>query len=174
MMKTLLGAAAGACLLLAVPARAHVTLEQASGLAGSYQKLTFRVGHGCGASPTTSITVMLPETVTGTKPMPKPGWNIRMVEGKLSVPVESHGRQITAAVREVTWTGGPLPDDYIDEFTVQSKLPAETGKLYFKVVQQCANGSVAWDEMPGAPGAVLKAPAPVLDVLPAQGQPHQH
>lgn len=174
MTRSLFGAALGACLLLAAPARAHVTLEQASGTAGSYQKLTFRVGHGCGASPTMAITVMLPETVTGTKPMPKPGWKIRTVEGKLSVPVESHGRQITTAVREVTWTGGPLPDEYIDEFTVQSKLPADTGKLYFKIVQQCANGSVAWDEMPGEAGAVLKAPAPVLDVLPAQSPVHQH
>lgn len=174
MTRNLILAAAAACSLLAAPARAHVTLEQASGLAGSYQKLTFRVGHGCDGSPTRAITVMLPESVTGAKPMPKPGWKIRTVEGKLSVPVESHGRQIATAVREVTWRGGPLEDAYFDEFTVQAKLPAEAGKLYFKIVQECVKGSLAWDELPGDAGVKLKAPAPVLNVLPAEGAAHQH
>jgi uncharacterized protein YcnI len=170
MQKTLMIAAA----LLAAQAHAHVTLEQTTGVADSYQKLTFRVGHGCDGSATKAITVMLPESVTGTKPMPKAGWKIRTVEGKLSVPVESHGRKIAAAVREVTWSGGPLPDEYFDEFTVQAKLPAEAGKLYFKVVQECVKGTVAWDELPGEAGVKVKAPAPVLTVVPAEGAVHQH
>jgi uncharacterized protein YcnI len=106
--------------------------------------------------------------------MPKPGWNIRLVEGKLAVPVESHGRRIASAVREVSWSGGPLPGAYYDEFSVQVKLPAEPGKLYFKIVQQCEKGSVAWDELPGEAGVKVKAPAPVLNVLPAEGAVHQH
>lgn len=170
MKKTLIAAA----IVLAQSAQAHVTLDQPTGPAGTYQKLTFRVGHGCDGSPTKAITVTLPENVTGAKPMAKPGWKISLVQGKLSVPVESHGRAITTAVREVSWTGGPLPDEYIDEFTIQAKLPAEPGKVYFRVVQQCAKGSVAWDEMPGDPGAKVLAPAPVLNVLPADGAAHQH
>jgi uncharacterized protein YcnI len=148
--KTFLIAAA----LLASSAQAHITLEQDSARAGSYQKLTFRV--------------------IGAKPMPKAGWNIRLVEGKLAVPVESHGQSIASAVREVNWSGGPLPDAYYDEFSVQVKLPAEPGKLYFKIVQQCEKGSVAWDELPGEAGVKVKAPAPVLNVLPAEGAVHQH
>eukprot|EP01032_Pedospumella_encystans_P023293 gene23294-26366_t len=145
---------------LNVAAQAHVTLEQATGQASSYQKLTFRVGHGCDGSPTKAITVILPESVTGAKPMPKPGWKIDTVQGKLSVPVESHGRKITTAVREVTWRGGPLADEHFDEFTVQAKLPAEPGKLYFKIVQECVKGSMAWDELPGEAGVKVLAPAP--------------
>lgn len=165
-----------AAVLLATQAQAHVTLEQTSGVADTYQKLTFRVGHGCDGSPTKSITVLLPESVVGTKPMQKAGWKIKTVEGKLSVPVESHGRKISTAVREVKWSGGPLADEFFDEFTVQSKLPAEAGKLYFRVVQECVKGSMAWDEMPGEAGVKLKAPAPFLDVLPADkaAQQHQH
>ncbi|MES2263278.1 MAG: YcnI family protein [Pseudomonadota bacterium] len=160
--------------VLAPLAQAHVTLEQGSAQAGTYQKLTFRVGHGCDGSATKAITVMLPESVTGAKPMPKAGWKIRTVDGKLSTPVESHGKTIASAVREVTWSGGPLDDAYFDEFTMQVKLPPEAGKVYFKVVQQCVKGSIAWDEMPGAAGVQLKAPAPALDILPAQGAVHQH
>ncbi|KQV84880.1 hypothetical protein ASD15_06935 [Massilia sp. Root351] len=174
MKKILVFAAAAAGALLSAQVYAHVTLEQATGLAASYQKLTFRVGHGCDGSPTRAVTVMLPESVTGAKPMPKPGWKIRTVEGKLSVPVESHGRKITTAVREVTWSGGPLEDAYFDEFTVQVKLPAEAGKLYFKIVQECVKGSMAWDELPGEAGVKVLAPAPVLNVLPAEGAAHQH
>ena len=155
-------------------AQAHVTLEQASAPAGSYQKLTFHVGHGCDGAATTGITVMLPESVTGAKPMPKAGWNISTTEGKLSVPVESHGKAVTSAVREISWKGGPLPDAWYDEFTMQVKLPDDAGKLYFKVVQQCGKTGVVWDEMPGDANVKLKAPAPMLDVLPASASAHQH
>ena len=162
-------------LALAPAARAHVVLDQASGVAGSYQKLVFRVGHGCDGSATTGLTVTLPESVTGAKPMPKADWKITLVEGKLSVPVESHGRTVTSAVREVAWKGGPLPDAYFDEFVVQAKLPDTPGKLYFRVVQQCEKGSVAWDEIAGDNGVMPKAPAPVFEVLPAgPSAPHQH
>lgn len=138
-------------------AHAHVTLEQSSAQAGAYQKLTFRVGHGCQGSPTRAITVMLPESVTGAKPMPKFGWTV------------------TGAVREVKWSGGPLLDEHYDEFTMQVKLPADAGKVYFKVVQDCVKGSTAWDEMPGAADVKLKAPAPVLEILAAPGgHAHQH
>jgi uncharacterized protein YcnI len=52
--KTFLIAAA----LLASSAQAHITLEQDSARAGSYQKLTFRVGHGCDGSPKAPAPVL--------------------------------------------------------------------------------------------------------------------
>lgn len=154
--------------------QAHVTLEQGSAAAGSYQKLIFHVGHGCEGAATTGITVMLPESVIGAKPMPKAGWKISTAEGKLSVPVESHGKAITSAVREISWKGGPLPDAWYDEFVMQVKLPEQPGKLYFKVIQQCGKTGVAWDEMPGETPVKLKAPAPVLEVLPPASPAHPH
>ncbi len=163
-----------AAAMLASTAQAHITLEQSSAPAGAYQKLTFRVGHGCEGAATSGLTVMLPESVIGAKPMPKAGWKITAVDGKLSVPVESHGKSITSAVREISWKGGPLPDAQYDEFSMQVKLPDEPGKVYFKIVQQCGKTSVAWDEMPGDANVKLKAPAPVLEVLPASAPAHQH
>lgn len=148
--------------MLAPAAQAHVTLEQSSGLAGSFQKLTFRVGHGCDGSATKGLTVSLPDGAGNAKPMPKAGWKI---------DVGSNG-----GVQEISWKGGPLPDAYFDEFVVQVKLTGQPGKLYFRVVQQCDKGSVAWDELPGDSAVKLKAPAPVLEVLPAPAgtAPHQH
>jgi len=143
---------AAAATLLAASAHAHVTLEQKTATAGSYQKLTFRVGHGCQGSPTREITVTLPEGVKSAKPMPKQGWQI----------------QVTPT--SVTWTGGPLPDDYYDEFVVQVRLPADAGTRHFKVMQACVKGSMAWnDPTPGS-----KTPAPALDVQPAAAAEHAH
>ena len=160
---------------LAAPfAQAHINLEQTSATAGAYQKLTFRVGHGCEGSATNSITVVLPEGVTGAKPMPKAGWTIGTVEGKLNAPVMSHGVAITSAVREVSWKGGPLLDSQYDEFSMQVKLPEAAGKYYFKVMQVCDKGRAEWSEVPSAPGAMMKFPAPVLEVLPAAAPAHQH
>jgi uncharacterized protein YcnI len=135
--------------LLAAPfAGAHVSLEQKSAVAGSYQKLTFRVGHGCAASATTGITITLPEAMVagGVKPMPKPGW------------------VVTIGARDVAWRGGPLPDSQFDEFNVWLKLPDAPGKHAFKVLQQCEQGRADWVELPGVAG---KFPAPVLEILPA-------
>jgi uncharacterized protein YcnI len=163
-----------AAILAAPLAQAHINLEQASATAGAYQKLTFRVGHGCEGSATNSITVLLPDAVTGAKPMPKAGWAIATVDGKLNAPVMSHGVTVTSAVREVTWKGGPLPDSQYDEFSMQVKLPDAAGKYYFKVVQLCDKGRADWGDLPGAEGAKLKFPAPALDVVPAAGHMHQH
>lgn len=158
---TMLALAASAA-LLAPAAQAHVTLEQTTGVAGSYQKLTFRVGHGCDGKATTGLTVSLPEGAAGGKPMPKADWKVDVVN--------------SGAIHDISWKGGTLPDAYFDEFVVQVKLPAEPGKLYFRIVQQCGKVSVAWDEMPGEAGVKLKAPAPVLEVVPAPAgmQMHQH
>lgn len=146
-MKTLWIAA-----LFAAPlAHAHITVAPATAPAGAHQTLVFKVGHGCAGSATTGITVQLPEGVTA-KPMPKPGWII------------------TLAPREINWRGGPLPDAYYDEFTLQAKLPEAPGRLVFKVGQQCEKGRVDWADV--APES--KTPAPVLEVLPAAMPMHHH
>ena len=148
-----------AALFAAPLAHAHITIAPASAPAGAYQTLVFKVGHGCDGSATTGITVQLPEGVTA-KPMPKPGWTINLVAGKT----------IASAVREITWRGGPLPDAYYDEFTLQAKLPDATGTYVFKVGQQCEKGRVDWADVTPA----SKTPAPVLEVTPAAMTMHHH
>ncbi len=160
---------------LAAPcAHAHISLEQASAPAGAYQKLTFRVGHGCEGSATNGVTIVLPDGVTGAKPMPKAGWSITAVEGKLNAPVMSHGQAVTSAVREVSWKGGPLADAQYDEFSMQVKLPGSAGKYYFKVIQQCEKGRAEWSETAAPAGAKMKFPAPLLEVMPGAAGAHQH
>jgi hypothetical protein len=157
-------------------ASAHITLEQASANAGAYQKLTFKVGHGCEGSSTNSITVRLPDGVMGAKPMPKPGWKINVVTEALTKPYQSHGKTISKDVSEISWNEGSLPDAYYDEFSIQVKLPDTPGKLYFKITQLCEKGRLDWVEIPkeGQSRQDLKAPAPMLEVTTMRGGAHQH
>jgi uncharacterized protein YcnI len=131
-------------------AQAHVSLEPKTAVAGTYQKLSFRVGHGCEGSATTAITVLLPDGLNGAKSMPKGGWTIAP----------------GGNAREISWKGGPLPDAQFDEFNLLVKLPDAPGKQVFKVVQQCEKGRADWGELPGVAG---KFPAPVLEIVPAAG-----
>lgn len=145
-MKTIFFAASLLAVAAASTCHAHVSLDQKSAVAGSYQTLTFRAGHGCAGSATTAITIVLPESISGAKAMPKPGWTL-----------------VTGA-RDIAWRGGPLPDSQFDEFKLLVKLPGTLGKQVFKVLQQCEQGRADWVELPGVTGT---HPAPVLEIVAA-------
>ena len=155
---------------------AHITLDQATATAGAYQKLTFKVGHGCDGSATNLIKISIPENVAGAKPMPKAGWQLATKIEALTTPYTSHGKTISSDVREISWTGGPLPDAYYDEFSIHVKLPDTTGKLYFKVTQQCEKGSMEWNQVPqeGQNKSELRFPAPGIEIIPAGEHEHMH
>ncbi len=155
---------------LAQPAAAHVTLETQQAVAGSTYKAVLRVPHGCAGSATTAIRIRIPDGMTSVKPMPKPGWQLSTVTGKLSQPVsDGHGGQITEGVREIAWTGGKLLDAHSDEFVFRGTLPNKPNeRLYVPVVQECEQGVDRWIEIP-APGKSAddyKMPAPGLRLLP--------
>jgi periplasmic copper chaperone A len=156
----------------ALPASAHVVLEQRQAPADSYYKATLLAPHGCKGSPTQRIRVRIPEGVLGVKPQPKPGWKLEITRAKLPTPLDDgHGGKITDRVGEVAWSGGELADEHFDEFMMMMKLPDRPGvTLYFPVVQECRQGVHRWIEIP-APGKAsheLKEPAPALRLTPKQ------
>ena len=169
---TLAALAAG----LSFSASAHVTLENGEAVTGSYYKATFTVPHGCDGAPTTRVRVQIPDGVTSIKPQPRSGWKLAVVKEKLATPLDNgHGGRITEAIREVSWTGGPLPDEQFEEFKIQMKLPdTPNTTVYFPVVQECrsergkADGINRWIEIPaaGQSSHSLKLPAPGLKLKP--------
>lgn len=159
-------------------ASAHAVLDVREAPAGSYFKGVIRIGHGCDTSPTVRVTVQIPSGILSVRPQPKAGWSLEIRKKMLPEPVAGpHGKMVTEVVSEVVWSGGPLPDAYFDEFALQMKLPDMTdgGVLTFPVVQDCEQGSRAWDEVPkpGQSRRDLKSPAPVL-TLTANPQTHKH
>jgi len=166
---------------LALAAQAHVTLEYPVATAGQNYKATFKIGHGCGASPTRVVEVRIPAGVRGAKPMPKPGWTLAVTREKLAQPYQSHGRSVNEDTTRIRWTAqteaSMLPSGFYDEFVLVGTLPAQAGMLYWPVLQQCVQGQMAWHEIPaqGQTWGELQSPAAPLELMPAAGtSKHSH
>ena len=148
---------------------AHVTLEQQQTPVGTPYKIVLRVPHGCGNSATIRLSVQIPEGVIAIKPMMKPGWQIATTRGSYSKTYSYfHGAKFTEGVKEVSWSGGKLPDAFYDEFVLSAFIAGELEPgqtLYFPVVQQCEQGEHLWVEIP-APGKHLNEPAPGVTLTP--------
>lgn len=154
-----------AIFLMPLLAKSHVTLEPKTAHAGGYAKLVFRVPHGCDGSDTTKITVQIPKGAVSVKPQVHPGWKISLKKIKLEKPLTSHGKSISESVSEVSWSGGVLPDEFMDEFGISLKLPDGAGeKLFFPVSQKCKKGLTEWNQIatPEHKGHHLEYPAPYL------------
>lgn len=156
-------------LLAAFAAQAHVTLEYQVAHAGAAYKATFKVGHGCGASPTRQLVIDIPAGVRAPHPMPKPGWQV-------AIDRAPNGTDVA----RISWTArsreDALPSAHYDEFVLVARMPAEAGTLYWPVRQACEEGRADWVEIPAAGQKLsdLKAPAAVLEVLPGAGAGHVH
>ena len=152
--NTLMQALLGAMALMPALAQAHITLPPGGARAGSTYTANFRVGHACtGAKATTGITLRAPAGFRITEVPERAGWT-----------VQRQGQQ-------VRWTANTpanaLPAGERTAFTVTGRLPEQAGTLWFKVLQQCDQGSADWAVVPGVDGAATKPdfPAARLDVL---------
>jgi periplasmic copper chaperone A len=170
MLRHLRAAAlSGALLLMPHMAAAHVTLETQQAAANESYKAVLRVPHGCEGKPTTALRVQIPEGMIAVKPMPKPGWQLAVVEGKYERPYDYFGDELTEGVTQIDWSGGELPDAFYDEFVFVGRLTdLEPGTvLRFPTVQECAGGVHRWIEIPAAGQAPdeLDEPAPQVTIV---------
>ncbi|MGU3555034.1 DUF1775 domain-containing protein [Methylobacterium radiotolerans] len=177
-MKTLVSAALGLG-LLASAAQAHAVLERKQAAPGTSYRGVVQIMHGCNGKPTTRVSVTIPEGLIGAKPMPKPGWTLTTARGPYAKTYASHHGTVSEGVTAITWSGGSLPDDQVDEFTFLAQVAGtfEPGAtVYVPVQQDCAEGSYAWSEIPkaGQDAHDLKAAAPsfrIVQVAQAGGAP---
>jgi len=160
--------AAVAALFTASPTLAHVGLEKPEAPRGKSYKAVLKIPHGCEGTATHTVTVEIPEGFIGVKPMPKAGWTVKTVRGPYAKSYGYYHGPLSEGVKEITWSGGELPDDYYDEFVASGFIAREIADtaLYFKVVQVCAKGELRWVEVPGegVDPHELKAPAAVLKI----------
>lgn len=157
----LLAGVAAALAMTPSLATAHIVADPGTAVAGAYQPVTFRVGHGCGSAATTAVRVEIPPQMASARPQPKPGWRLE---------IEKAGGKVSA----VTWRG-ELPDDQFDDFAILFKLPDAPATLHFPTVQTCGDQESQWTEIP-QPGERASHPAPSLTLTPkaGQAQAHQH
>jgi periplasmic copper chaperone A len=155
---------------VAAPAGAHVTTSVREAPAGGYTKFELRVPHGCeGESPgadTVRVEVQIPAEIEQVTPQVVPGWEITVDRVDLDQPRDDgHGGQITDRVGSISWEGGPLATDQLEEFGLSVRMPDLPGEtLYFPVVQTCQSGEeLAWIQIPaGDEDGELDHPAPAI------------
>ncbi|GAA1435462.1 hypothetical protein GCM10009641_31590 [Mycobacterium cookii] len=170
-------ATAAIALSLVQPASAHVTATPTTVEAGAYTVVTFSVGHGCEASPTTSIEIQVPEPVLSVTPTRNPFWDVEPTVEQLDEPVaDAHGNEVTERVASIVYTARtPLPDGMRDTFELSFQLPDAAGEtLTFPTIQTCEEGENAWTEVPAEDQDPheLDSPAPAFEVVAASGGDH--
>lgn len=158
--------------LVATPVLAHAVLERRDAQAGAFYRAVVQITHGCGASPTRSVTVTVPDGAIGARPLAKPGWTIATRRGAYARSYPFVHGSIAEGVKEITWTGGSLPADEFDEFTFSVMLsdefkPGDT--VRFPVDQLCETGAYHWNQVPvpGQDSHALAEPAPAVLVTAA-------
>jgi len=164
---SLAGLAGGAVLALAaVPlaASAHVTVTPSGTAAGSYTVLTFAYSHGCEGSPTTALTIDIPESIASVSPTLNPNYTIEKV---------ADGDR-TAQVVYTAIT--PVPDGFRDTIELSMQLPEDAAgeTLAFPVLQTCEVGETNWNQVAEEGEAEPESPAPVIVVTEATGDAHGH
>ena len=173
-MKSLIrtGLPAALLLALATAAEAHALLERREASTDSAYRGVVQIMHGCDGRPTTRVSVTIPEGMIGAKPMPKPGWTVTTTRGPYAQPHRSFHGTVSEGVKTITWSGGALPDDQIDEFTFLARVSdtlAPGTSVYLPIEQDCTEGSYRWREIPveGQSARDLKAPAPAVRIVAA-------
>lgn len=166
-----LGVAAGAMVLLAAPAGAHVTPDTDEVAPGGRATVGFSTSHGCEESPTNEMAFEIPEPIVSVNPVVHPGWDIAVEMEELAEPVEAaHGDPITERAKTVTFTakaGNELTNGLRDTFGISFQVPEdleEGTELFFKVVQRCTEGETPWIEEYTGEGEEPEHPSPVVMV----------
>ncbi|MGW4425175.1 YcnI family copper-binding membrane protein [Streptosporangium sp. NPDC004631] len=163
---------------LAVPALAHVTVNPGSAEQGGFTKVAFRVPNERDNASTSKVEVAFPvdHPLPFVSVKPVPGWDVKVVEGKLPKPITTEYGEITEAVTKVTWSGGKIEPGQFQEFEVSmGMLPKDTDRLVFPTAQTYTGGEVVkWADEPRADGSEAEHPAPVLKLTPASGEGHGH
>ena len=157
--------------MLALPpaASAHVTASPGTLPAEGYGKIDLSVGHGCEDSPTTSLTVQMPDEVQSATPQVVSGWTITTKAGKLPKPYDSHGEQVTEGVREITWSGGRLDPHQLELFGISVRVSGDPGDMIaFKAIQKCVKGENAWIEIPVEGEEEPPEPAAMVELVEAE------
>lgn len=149
-------------------ASAHVDLEPSKAKAGSTTTLVFSPLNEESDAGTVKVEVLFPRghPIAGAVPETSDAWTANVTTRTARKAVTGpDGAKTRTVVDRVTWTGGPSPTSGafdLPGLTV-GRLPTDTKKLEFKVIQTYANGHVdRWYQktVPGTPEP--EAPAPVL------------
>lgn len=164
------GLVAGAALVLAAPlaASAHVHVTPDESAAGTTTRLAFSFSHGCDDSPTTAVTVTIPDGIDGANPVLDGAWTISRELGADGIPTSVTYTAVTPV------ESGVAASVALDVIFASDAAESDVA---FPVLQTCVTGSTDWSEV-AAEGQTeddLESPAPVVAVgAVSAGDEHGH
>ena len=85
-------------------------LQEKQANVGADYKAVFVVPHGCSGSATVKLRVQIPEGVVATEAKPVDGWTVDTVKSKYASEYDVKGAKVSEGIKEVSWSGGKLPD----------------------------------------------------------------
>ncbi|MGH9050348.1 MAG: YcnI family protein [Acidimicrobiia bacterium] len=162
--------AVGAVLIvLAGPARAHVTIDPDEAARGGFATVRFRVPNERNDAATTSLEVEFPtdNPIPSARIQPVAGWTATVETAPApGAPESGEGGADEPAemVTRITWTGGAIQPGQFEEFPVSmGPLPDDADQLLFPAIQTYDSGEVVrWIEETPPSGEEPESPAPVL------------
>lgn len=132
----------------AIPAMAHVTVQPAEAIMGSFSRFVVRVPNEEQGAATTRITVQLPP-LAFVSFQPKDGWQRSEKTVTPDEPIDAFGQEITETIGSVTWTGGSIGPGEFEEFGFSARMPDEETELSFRAIQVYDSGkTVRWTGAP--------------------------
>ncbi|WP_424888149.1 YcnI family protein [Streptomyces sp. XH2] len=161
--------AAGAVLLLAGPASAHVSVQPGTAEKGGYSTIAFKVPNEKDNASTVKLEVTLDpkHPLASVMPQPVPGWEVKVEKAKLDKPLQMHGKTIDEAVSKITWTGGKIEPGQFQQFPLSvGQLPSDADELVFKALQTYSDDDVVrWIDPSKPGGGEAEHPAPTLKLV---------
>jgi uncharacterized protein YcnI len=165
--------------LLAGAAQAHVTVNPATAVPGSFQELTFQAPNESADARFVKLVVHLPnaEPLASLNPRTLDGWTITTAKARLPKPITTDDGTATEYTSQITWTaaaGAGIPPEQYQDFVISAGPLPVKGTMVFTVDQFYSDGSVVhWDEVTPAGRPEPQHPAPVLTLSdPARSSSH--
>jgi uncharacterized protein YcnI len=160
--------AAGAVLVSATAASAHVKVSGTDTTRGGYGVLTFRVPTESDTASTTEILITFPTTtpIASASIQPVAGWTATVSTEQLAKPITTDDGRLTTAVSRIDWkadsaSGGIKPGQF-QEFAVSAGPLPDAATVSFPTLQTYSDGTtVNWNEASSG-SAEPEHPAPVL------------
>lgn len=163
------GVTAGAVLLLAGPAFAHVSVQPGTAEKGGYSTIAFKVPNEKNDASTVKLEVTLDQKhpLSSVTVQPVPGWDVKVEKSKLDKPLQTHGKTIDEAVSKITWTGGKIEPGQFQQFPLSvGQLPTDVDELVFKALQTYSDDDVVrWIDPSKPGGEEAEHPAPTLKLV---------
>jgi uncharacterized protein YcnI len=166
-----------ACLAVAFPASAHVTVDAPGATSGiTDQIVNVRVPNESDTLTTVGLKLQLPTDtpIASVLVQTIPGWTFTETTTKLKTPIKTDDGDITDAVTEIDWkasSGAGIATGEFQDFTFLAGQLPDAPSITFKAIQQYSDGSsVNWIET-AAPGSSAEPehPAPVLNLSSSDG-----